>query len=466
MKESYDHYSAIYFLLVERLNQQKKSLGQAADNKKRRPSTIAEQPLKGIACTENLQSLRLRTTSESESPEAAGRHIHVPTTSGGMSRTEYKCITCGCAILDNTSSTTSCVKCARLRTRRMNFAHPPSHPTNSGGQLGPSDSRDSGVSSQDCGEITPTGDRQMGFLRHPLGQLPCQQMNKLARKLSEVEGIDHSSILRNKKASMDEGVELDYSDSALSDSSFTQQHPAEPCHDHQEYSGVPSTSSSLDSGSVDPGWTQSLPSCSEPGESVSELPSPSQLHRGVCRYNPMAAVIANHTGYDRGKAISPVNFREGRRASDGLATQGIIAFQQKLYAKEKATKVVQLHEARQEVLELQSRYPDTRGMEDAQMISRPRHSVSKRISLPENFVYFPQNKHLALQQQLLQHRILQKRQNLQKQRFSHQDPLTGLRRVSYGKPYLPTDGLPLPQQGTDFLFQPIAEDEPSLGKQQ
>jgi len=111
-RELYDHHSAIYYLLVDRLNQQKQSLGkQAADQKKRRPSTIAEQPLKGLACTENFQSLRLRTTSESdketEKEEKAG--------GSGMSRTKYECITCGCAILENTSSTTSCVKCARLR---------------------------------------------------------------------------------------------------------------------------------------------------------------------------------------------------------------------------------------------------------------------------------------------------------------------------------------------------------------
>ena len=447
------------------------------DNKKRRPSTIAEQPLKGITNPDSLQSLRLRTTSESESETQRSQQQQQQQagSASGMTKTEYKCITCGSPILDNTSSTTACVKCARLRTRRMNFAHPPVQPT-AGCQLGPSDSRDSGVSSQDCGEITPTAERQMAFMRHPLHvstQQPCEQMNKLVRKLSEVEGIDHSSILRNKKASMDEGVELDYSDSALSDSSSVQPHPSQA-----EYGGPPTSNSSsncgsLDSGSVDPGWTQSLPSCSEPNGSVTDIPSPSQLTRGACRYNPMAAVIPSpSSAYDRGKSISPVNFREGRRSSDGLVAQGIIAFQQKLYVKEKATGLGQLHEAQQEVLELQSQYPpDARpgshGEEPSSQALLSRHhraSISKRISLPDSFVYFPQNKHLALQQQLLQHRILQKRQSLQKQRFTP-DPLTGLRRVGvpYGKPYLPTDGLPLSQQGTDFLFQPIAEDEPSLG---
>ena len=36
--------------------------------------------------------------------------------------------------------------------------------------------------------------------------------------------------------------------------------------------------------------------------------------------------------------------REGRRSSDGLVAQGIVAFQQRLYEKEKAEEVVNLHQ--------------------------------------------------------------------------------------------------------------------------
>ena len=97
-------------------------------------------------------------------------------------------------------------------------------------------------------------------------------------------------------------------------------------------------------------------------------------------------------------------------------------------------------------------------------------SVTKRISLPENFTYFPSpgasgptnlSKHVALQQQLLQHRLYQKRQNLQKQRIIpdprrvHPHPHPHSRQQTYPKPYLPTE------QGPDCLFQPIAEDEPA-----
>ena len=136
MKDSYDHHAAIYFLLLDKLQEQKMSGG---DGKRRRPSTIAEQPSKVVAVVEDFHSLRLRTGSESERE-----------TGGELGRTEHTCLTCGSPIQESlTLSTTSCVKCARLRTRRMNFAHPP-----------PQLSRDSGVSggsgsSQDTGDISP-----------------------------------------------------------------------------------------------------------------------------------------------------------------------------------------------------------------------------------------------------------------------------------------------------------------------
>ena len=114
---------------------------------------------------------------------------------------------------------------------------------------------------------------------------------------------------------------------------------------------------------------------------------------------------------------------------------------------------------------------------------------AKKISVPENFSFFPGGglaeggrtaaHRVALQQQLMQHRLQQKRQHLQKQRLmgpggqggcgeggGREALLVGRRCHARGgqgfsKPYLPTDALPLVPQGSEFLFQPIAEDEPS-----
>lgn len=126
MKDSYDHHAAIYFLLLDKWRDQKTGLGRAgADTKRRRPSTIAEQPrlMPGV---EEFQSLRLRTSSESERGAETEAERGAGLLGGGeMGVTEHRCLTCGAAILDNTTSTTACVKCARLRTRRLNFASPP-----------------------------------------------------------------------------------------------------------------------------------------------------------------------------------------------------------------------------------------------------------------------------------------------------------------------------------------------------
>ena len=194
MKNSYDHHAAIYFLLLDKLKEQRTGLGKMSggDGKRRRPSTIAEQPSKVMPGLEDFHSLRLRTTSETEREAGRGEAVGGGVPVCEMGETEHKCLTCGSPILDNTTSTTSCVKCARLRTRRMNFAHPPPHV-----------SRDSGVSggsggsggSQDAGDISPAQPSAPTCPVRP-GKRDSVQFSTLVRKLSEVEGINPSHILR------------------------------------------------------------------------------------------------------------------------------------------------------------------------------------------------------------------------------------------------------------------------------
>ena len=169
----------------------------------------------------------------------------------------------------------------------MNFAHPPAAASAPTTGLGPTDSRDSGMSSQDCSELTPTVERTPVFPRLS----NKKQMNKLVRKLSEVEGIDYSGILRSMKTSVDEGVELDYSDSALSDTSGPMNYPAclttsssqsgsSGIVEEANYFGSSASSSnceSIDSGNLDPAWTQSLPSCTDQQQQPSD-PEPVQVH--------------------------------------------------------------------------------------------------------------------------------------------------------------------------------------------
>jgi len=535
IKDSYDHHAAIYFLLSDKLKEQKSNLGKVvgSDSKRRRPSTIAEQPGKPVMPgVDQFRSLRLRTTSESEaesdkrvtpertvhmSPErrlqySPDKRLHL---SPGrelypveMKATEHKCLTCNTPILDNTTSTTSCVKCARLRIRRMNFAHPP--PPNVGVGRESSDSGVSGGGSQDCGDITPTvpNSTQMFTMTPSGGQqrmtssnmgknydpsmtnVTSAQFSTLVRKLSEVEGINPNHILRSMKTSIDEGVEVDYPDTGSSDSSHThwtsdsQTSSVGRLSSSGSGSGVPSSGEACSSNYpsfenfsyCDPGWSQSLPSCQDGGNRReptvdNKTPGAVTCRGGGVRYNPMVSQpTASYLQSERQVTRSPVNFREGRRSSDGLVAQGLVAFQQRLYEKDVNNGALQLHQVRKEVRELQNKYSDSLG-ETADKEEIPQvlgiMGAGKRVSMPENFSYFPSGANVSLQTQLAHHRLNQKRQILQKQRVNYTDTTGAGRRnhsrnQNYIKPYLPTDSLTVQTQGSEFLFQPIAEDEPSL----
>jgi hypothetical protein len=264
--------------------------------------------------------------------------------------------------------------------------------------------------------------------------------------------------------------------------------PDQPC----------SSSNSLKAADVAGGCSLSLPSCQSvtavapacstntqlflpqlatmAARGSTAVPEPvyvTQLYRGMCRYNPLgprvpittmtAATVAatpedNFGVYptgtaggtadaacsaERGVTRSPVNFREGRRASDGLAQQGMIAFQQKLYAKERAAAMVQqqqqqqqqqLFNARQEVLQLQSQLstPPARptaavghhldnvwnSSSGSSCQSAGLHSISC-CHQQQAAAAALSSRHVALQQQLLQHRLQQKRHHKhQQQRYA------------------------------------------------
>ncbi|KAH3702835.1 serine/threonine-protein kinase SIK2-like [Dreissena polymorpha] len=164
---------------------------------------------------------------------------------------------------------------------------------------------------------------------------------------------------------------------------------------------------------------------------------------------------------DRSQNTSPVDFREGRRASDGLAAQGIIAFRQKLKESMKCPGMSELRPDHQQVhnvygmrmapssllqdhTEETQEQLDSRGTGETSEKHRPR-PLMKRMSLPSEPTDMQPHRLLALkqchqlekqmvdrvasqsqdsvqqpvfvdsskplQQQLLQHRLQQKRQS-------------------------------------------------------
>ena len=441
-EDRYDHHAAIYFLLQDRLSAvkhspashdaEKQEKDKSLQEQRRRPSSIAEQvALTGLynIQPENLQSLREYTAPPRQLQIATpGWQPTHPVTNepSGMVATEFKCLTCGGSILENTTSTTTCVKCARLRTRRRNFAQPAWQPLPSG----PHDSRDSGVSSgssQDYSECTPTLEQKI-FPRNRVSfDTAVQQYSELARKLSEVEGIAPAKLLM--KTSFDEGVVSDEKDQ---EPHFARGNSAESYQEGgHEAVAAPSIS---------------LPLCN-PDVRVQVQQQPN--------FQPLLAPDFDRHQDDSG---SPTHFcfREGRRASDGFVSN-ITSFQQHLYDKSKAHGQFELHQVREEHIALQNRF----GIEPSELEAGQHYAVQQRISVPENFAFFALNgeKSGLLQQQLLQHRLLQKRQATK--------PASGSRRGRQNanmKPY----HLPIPQQSdafppvmsSEYLFHPIAEDEP------
>lgn len=150
---------------------------------------------------------------------------------------------------------------------------------------------------------------------------------------------------------------------------------------------------------------------------------------------------------DRSQNRSPVDFREGRRASDGLVAQGIIAFRQRLKESMRApgmTELRQDHQFPQTVYGINMAPSNTlqTNMADQQSAQKRPRPLMKRMSLPsETFdmqphrilaikqsiqveqqmdrvvshdsvqpqMLFEEQSNKPLQQQLLQHRLQQKR---------------------------------------------------------
>lgn len=226
----------------------------------------------------------------------------------------------------------------------------------------------------------------------------------------------------------------------------------------------------------------SLPSCTSPGiqkPSMSEnVVSTSAIH--PCTYTSSNKSWSRHGPLIHNQSVggqfnhrhitrSPVDFREGRRASDGLVAQhgvaadaprcsvapsgNVVAFNsQRLNESGKTKGVMELHLVQrehqalkslyqssipqEEITQRQMQHSEYRHTRDSLTVDpRPSPPLPKRISLPENFSYqtaqmeseailgsggttTPPNTcgKAPLQQQMMQHRLLQqKRQILQKQ---------------------------------------------------
>ncbi|CAH1958744.1 unnamed protein product [Acanthoscelides obtectus] len=188
----------------------------------------------------------------------------------------------------------------------------------------------------------------------------------------------------------------------------------------------------------------SLPSCTsmekkpEPILTSSNAQNYSLTHRTVFnKHNPLVHMSSFKT--TRAITRSPVDFREGRRASDGLVAQQVadntsqvVAFNSQKFSEKNKTKgVLDMHLVQREAQRLQSQYPTREAPEEVTQRQKQHNQYlqprgNKRISLPDNFSYNTTGVENIQLQTAMQHRLLQqKRQILQKQcAMSHSSQAT------------------------------------------
>ncbi|XP_071177071.1 serine/threonine-protein kinase SIK2-like isoform X1 [Mytilus edulis] len=349
-KDSYDHYTAIYYLLMDRLKQHRSSFPpeNKIDARQRRPSTIAEQAMSRV----------------------------VPSSQTGVQTTETEA--------QNTASSW----------------RPQPNPYEN-------------TFNREMDVPTPHG--VTGCMVDTLPQ-PCVK--------SYISGHMITT-------SIDEGVEADILEDD-DDSSKDQFVPDGfgigliPSSAYGDLSQTPTSNQTNTSGSPFASFDSSLGS-----DIMSSLQSCAQASGTVKQENELSnGSEEEQTGEDRSQTKSPVHFREGRRASDGLVAQGMFAFRQ-LRQGMRAPGMVDIQQEQIHVQNMYEQYNIPQSQQEQSIdgakpsqIVRPR-PLMKRMSLPSETFDIQPHRLLALkqslqverqidgfsnkplQQQLLQHRFQQ-----------------------------------------------------------
>lgn len=110
----------------------------------------------------------------------------------------------------------------------------------------------------------------------------------------------------------------------------------------------------------------------------------------------------------RQQTRSPINFREGRRASDGLVCQDMVVFKQKLRDSMKAGGMLELRQEHSQLLEDYS--DDGSGNRDSIQPTHPeppaKPALGKRMSLPTNSIDLPPHRLLEIKKSIqLDHQL-------------------------------------------------------------
>lgn len=282
--KSYNHFAAIYYLLVERLKSHRSSfpVEQRVDARQRRPSTIAEQTVakaQAVVPSVNLhsqnarllQSPGLRSASGAEAFSFPPSSCHGETAFMEEERVETPKVN-GC-LLDPVPPVTIRKGCQSLPTSMMET------------------SIDEGIETEGESEDDPA---------QSFAALQAARCGKRRHTLAEVTNQLVMMPGTGKVYSLDENSSLGSIDS--------------------EY----------DMGSVqrETKFLEDTPSLKEMVLTNQQAPRMTPPFLGLRPANPAMQALASQKRETHNR--SPVSFREGRRASDTSLTQGIVAFRQHL----------------------------------------------------------------------------------------------------------------------------------------
>ncbi|XP_035749836.1 serine/threonine-protein kinase SIK2 isoform X2 [Egretta garzetta] len=368
--KSYNHFAAIYYLLVERLKSHRSSfpVEQRLDARQRRPSTIAEQTVakaQAVVPSVNLHSQNARLLQSPGLPSASGAEaFSFPPSScqGETAFMEEERVDTpkvnGC-LLDPVPPMAIRKGCQSLPTSMMET------------------SIDEGIETEGESEDDPA---------QAFAALQAARCGKRRHTLAEV--TNQLMMMPGKVYSLDENSSLGSIDS--------------------EY----------DMGSIqrDIKFLEDTPSLKEMVLTNQQAPRMTTPFIGLRPANPAMQALTSQKRETHNR--SPVSFREGRRASDTSLTQGIVAFRQHLQNLARTKGILELNK-------VQLLY-EQMGSEEEPSLTSTANQLQDLINSPPQkptLLSKAQNtcqlycKELprSLEQQLQEHRLHQKRLFLQKQ---------------------------------------------------
>ncbi|XP_045134341.1 serine/threonine-protein kinase SIK2-like [Portunus trituberculatus] len=451
LNDAYDNYTAIYLLLLERLKQHRSSLQgerhSGLDHQRRRPSSVAEAAVRKMCTVMPPGKASPPTPLMPMQGEVVPQEALVGRSFGHTGR--MLPATPG----DPTALSHSFISNLGQLGMRGGMGVPVQEAEGVATTITPYVSPPFREASQDSQTELVAAYQGMAVSGAPLG------VTFVGKGYREAEGGPSTSI--------DEGVEADMESECgsivgvprggpclLQNIKSASQQSSEASQGTDSPLGsVTSTGSTFESfeSQLEPDLAASLSSCSHASLTARPVLQGAAATRTL---QPQAQLDPGTEAPERAHTRSPVNFREGRRASDGLVTQGVIAFRQRLLETEKARGLTELHSVQQEHQALTTLYQAAAVTNSEETPSRPppplqhaqyyrqwRHSyagsdelsraplVRQRVSLPDTLGLAQQKLLHAkdsvkeadhclskpLQQQLFQHRLQQKRQILQKQ---------------------------------------------------